>query len=151
MKIPSRHNTNSRQLEVKMTPMIDVVFLLLIFFVCTASFQVMEEILPTNLLAEGSIETVEPTEPKEDELEPILIEVRNQDGVVFWLMNQSPITELKDVRGRLSALAEVTLDVPIILDIAESVPMGSVIDLYDTCRLEGFQKIQFAAKSAPAS
>ena len=35
-------------LEIKMTPMIDVVFLLLIFFVWTASFQVVEYLLPRS-------------------------------------------------------------------------------------------------------
>ena len=42
-------------MEVKMTPMIDVIFLLLIFFVCTASFRAVEEVLPTNLSLPGAI------------------------------------------------------------------------------------------------
>ena len=42
MKIPRSHH---EQNDVAMTPMIDVVFLLMIFFVCTASFEIVEEIL----------------------------------------------------------------------------------------------------------
>ncbi|MFP6692187.1 MAG: biopolymer transporter ExbD, partial [Pirellulales bacterium] len=36
-----------------MTPMIDVVFLLLIFFVCTASFQIAEQFLPNSVFLES--------------------------------------------------------------------------------------------------
>ena len=43
-----------------MTPMIDVIFLLLIFFVCTASFQAPEQILPTNLRLPGSLDNLPP-------------------------------------------------------------------------------------------
>ena len=34
--------------ELSMTPMIDVVFLLMVFFVCTASFKAAELVLPTR-------------------------------------------------------------------------------------------------------
>ena len=37
--------------EMDMTPMIDVVFLLIIFFVWTAGFQMVEHVLPSNLTA----------------------------------------------------------------------------------------------------
>ncbi|MEA1952290.1 MAG: biopolymer transporter ExbD, partial [Planctomycetota bacterium] len=46
MRRPSYHREGRERLDVKMTPMIDVIFLLLIFFVCTASFQMLEEVLP---------------------------------------------------------------------------------------------------------
>ena len=42
MKRPSIFNGSRRELEIKMTPMIDVVFLLLVFFVWTASFHAVE-------------------------------------------------------------------------------------------------------------
>mgnify|MGYP001380259885 CR=1 FL=1 len=35
-----------------LTPMIDVVFLLLIFFICTASFQIVEQTLPSGVQLE---------------------------------------------------------------------------------------------------
>ena len=40
MKLPQTSNDDS--LELKMTPMIDVVFLLLVFFVWTSSFELPE-------------------------------------------------------------------------------------------------------------
>ena len=52
MRVPSHHD-DRRQTDVAMTPMIDVVFQLLIFFICTASFQLAEELLPTSLAITG--------------------------------------------------------------------------------------------------
>ena len=51
MRTPSYQNDRREGLDVKMTPMIDVVFLLLIFFVATASFQMVEHVLPSSLQA----------------------------------------------------------------------------------------------------
>src|SRR5262245_58567237 len=42
-----------RGFDVMMTPMIDMVFLLLVFFVCTAGFDRPEENLPSNLSLPG--------------------------------------------------------------------------------------------------
>ena len=50
MRRPELHQRTRGDLEISMTPMIDVVFLLLVFFVWTASFQVVENMLPTSLL-----------------------------------------------------------------------------------------------------
>ncbi len=53
MKIP--HSlAGRREFSVSMTPMIDVVFLLLIFFVCKASFQIAEAVLPSPLATGGT-------------------------------------------------------------------------------------------------
>ena len=40
---------SENDIDSAMTPMIDVVFLLLVFFVWTASFQVVEFVLPSNM------------------------------------------------------------------------------------------------------
>ena len=52
MRYRSVHTRRDRSLEVAMTPMIDVVFMLLIFFVWTASFQVAELILPSSIVTD---------------------------------------------------------------------------------------------------
>ncbi len=47
---PNRtHRKERRRFEIKMTPMIDVVFLLLIFFLLTANFRSKEGFLPAEL------------------------------------------------------------------------------------------------------
>jgi biopolymer transport protein ExbD len=44
------HRNDNRRPDVMMTPMIDVVFLLLVFFLATASFDRLEQILPSGTL-----------------------------------------------------------------------------------------------------
>ena len=58
MRIPSRQREGDTD-NTAMTPMIDVIFQLLIFFICASAGQVQEAHLPTEL-APGSIEAVQP-------------------------------------------------------------------------------------------
>ena len=52
MRIPDFNKQAEKRRDVTMTPMIDVVFLLLIFFICTASFQIVEQNLPSRIQLE---------------------------------------------------------------------------------------------------
>jgi len=129
-----------------MTPMIDVVFLLLIFFLCTASFQIAEDLLPTNLLASGGSSDEVEVEP-DPHLERVVVELHSPgpDGMIAWVVNDEPYTSLAQVRAVLQAVARIDPSLPVILDVEGAVALGHVIDVYDLCRLVGFDKIQFAA------
>jgi biopolymer transport protein ExbD len=145
MKLPSIYHDRSGELDVKMTPMIDVVFLLLVFFVWTASFHIVEQLLPSNLIAtagEGS-----PTDvlPEEVDFERVVVRVLIADGQPLWLVNDAPHYSLEKVGEILRALSTIKKDAPVILDPDSEIPLGNVIDLYDLARLAGFSKIQFAA------
>lgn len=125
--------------------MIDVVFLLLIFFVCTANFQQPEEELPTRLSLPGAIETSAPLDPEIEDLEEIVVKVL-WEGEVAWQINERKYRRLGEVRAVLEAIASrVKPDVPVILDVEGIVPMESVIDVYDVCRLAKLTNVRFAA------
>ncbi len=128
-----------------MTPMIDVIFLLLIFFVCTASFQVIEEVLPTNLSMPGSVNTE--IDPLQEDLDEITVTVFRRDDRTAWQVNQRDYDRLEDVGAVLSAAAEIKIDLPVILDVDAEVPIEDVIDVYDLCRRIGLRRIQFAVSS----
>jgi biopolymer transport protein ExbD len=144
MRVPTHHD-DYRQTDVAMTPMIDVVFQLMIFFICTASFQLSEELLPSNLAVASGTSTPSPIEI-EPELERILVRANFADGSTHWVVNERPCDGLQEIRQVLRAVAEIDRSLPVILDVAGEVPLGDMIDVYDLCRLEGFEKIQFAAK-----
>ena len=148
MKRPAYHGTGRGPLEVKMTPMIDVVFLLLIFFIWTSNFQEPEQVMPSSLLSARSGNSVEDIElPPPEDLERIIVKIGWQDGAPYWLINERLCQHLGEVHKVLSVAAEVAerTDLPVILDINGSVPLGHVIDVYDLCREIGFIKVQFAA------
>ena len=144
MRRPPYHRDSQGRLEVKMTPMIDVIFLLLIFFVCTASFQAPEEVLPTNLSMPGTIDDVQIDQEWED-LEEIIVRIFWREGRARWQVNRQDYDRLEQVSAVLIAAAGVKIDLPVILDVDGDVPLEDVIDVYDLCRRIGLEKIQFAA------
>jgi biopolymer transport protein ExbD len=144
MRLP-RQNNGRGSIEIAMTPMIDVVFLLLVFFVCTASFQAPEDVLPSSILAAGTTPSDLKLEP-EPNLERVVVKLRSPAGRLAWIVNDRPYDNLRAVRDGLKAVAEIDPGLPVILDVDGAVPLGDVIDVYDISRVVGFDKIQFAAK-----
>jgi len=145
MRRPPYHRDPGGRLEVKMTPMIDVIFLLLIFFVCTASFR-NEEVLPLPFPPlPGTIETAVEIDPLEEDLDEIVVKILWRDGAVFWEINGQEYYDLDRVEGVLTTVRRLKSDLPVILDVEPAVPMENVIDVYDLCRQVGLEKVQFAA------
>jgi biopolymer transport protein ExbD len=143
MRVPHVHRDRG-QLDVAMTPMIDVVFQLLIFFLCTASFQVPEELLPTQL-ATPTGNTVAQQEKPEPDLERIVVQATRDDGRTRWVVNQRPCDSFAEVNEVLRVVVQIDRSLPVILDVAANVPLGDMIEVYDLARLVGFERIQFAA------
>ncbi len=129
-----------------MTPMIDVVFLLLIFFVCTASFQIPEEILPSPLRLPGATEIDLAQELTEPELKRILIAIAERSGKIALTINGQSCPTLTRMSEILVALASVDTELPMLLDIDDDTPLGTAIDVYDRCRLAGFRRIHFVVE-----
>lgn len=152
MRIPVSHQQSQERDDSFMTPMIDIVFLLLIFFVCASVGQIRESALPTPLAA-GSIETTEPVETP-----PMLEDVWIHLSRTAAGENASSIAEVNNqiyedwtrLRGVLTELASVAPEIPVILDIDADVPVEDFVDIYDTCRSAGFEDIQFATSSPVA-
>ncbi len=144
MRLPT--SLTRKPIEIPMTPLIDVVFLLMIFFVCTASFQLPEGVLPSSLLAAGTAKSEVVVEP-EIQLQRVVVKLQVGGSDLVWIVNDRPYGSLAAVRDVLTAVAEIDPALPVILDVEGAVPLGDVIDVYDLCRLVGFSKIQFAASA----
>ncbi|MEQ8786638.1 MAG: biopolymer transporter ExbD [Pirellulaceae bacterium] len=150
MKRPSIYNQRRSGLDVMMTPMIDVVFLLLVFFLATASFEIVEHVMPSQLSrAVGTTPTDEDTPPPpEADFDEVIVRLVNVDGRVTWTVNRAPMTSLADLQQHLKIIAGVKNDAPVILHPDADVALGDVIDVYDISRRVGFVKVQFAASEA---
>jgi biopolymer transport protein ExbD len=134
-----------------MTPMIDVIFLLIIFFICTSSFQPPEEVLPTNLSFPGAVGAEAVVDPMLQDLDEIVVKLLWGERGIAWEINRRQCASLLEVRAVLDAVAKVKPDLPVILDVAPPVPLENVIDVYDLCRHLGLQKVQFAASAEAGS
>ena len=140
MKYDSPH---VKPTELKMTPMIDVIFLLLIFFVCTANFKPPEEVLPIDSTLPGSV-TSEVMLPNPVDLDVVLIQI-SFDQTPHWQIEGNHCSTLREVQSILHSIRDVKSDIPVIIESADNVPVGKMIDVYDVCRRVGLTRIQFAA------
>jgi len=153
MHIPVSHQQSREHDDSFMTPMIDVVFLLLIFFVCASTGQIRESSLPTPLAA-GSVEAVDPIESPalmDDVWVRLNRSGEGEDAVTMAEVNNQLYNDWEHLRGVLHELAIIAPEVPVILDIEHGVPVGDFVDIYDTCRSAGFENIQFATAPQPSA
>jgi biopolymer transport protein ExbD len=141
---------SAARFDSNMTPMIDVVFQLLIFFVCTANFQKQEESLAATPRfapqAGGGGAAVDRPPPELEDLQQVELNITRSAGATRWTVNSDVCRSLAEVRARLAALAKIAqykTIVPVVLDAADDVPMADAIDAYDLCLRLGFQKVQF--------
>ncbi|MCH9656749.1 MAG: biopolymer transporter ExbD [Planctomycetes bacterium] len=143
MKIPSHHSTRRDiQDQATMTPMIDVVFLLLIFFISASANQIREFLLPTEL-ATGSIESTE-TVPQEKPLGEVWLKLKRQGNQTIVELNEREYAQFDQLKQTLTELASLAPEIPVILDIEENVSLGEMIRVYDTSLAAGFYSIHFA-------
>jgi len=144
MKIPSFTRHEETNEAMSMTPMIDVVFLLLIFFVC-ASIGQQKELLRSTPISGGAVKAETPPEnrdqPKPDRVYLKLLRI---DGQTITDLDGRLIEEPDEVRNLLVNLATVAPSIPVVIDTAPEVPLGDMIALYDICRSADFETINFA-------
>lgn len=129
-----------------MTPMIDVIFQLLIFFLCTSNFLQPENMLTTTLALPGAIQSADAIPPELQDIDEIVIELFVQPQL-SWRMAGREYESLEAIGTTLKALGDQQPEAPIILDISGDAALGYVIDLYDLCRQCGLSRIQFAAET----
>jgi biopolymer transport protein ExbD len=133
-------------MEINMTPMIDMVFLLIVYFVWTSGDLAQEMLLPSRISEQSGTAASPNTDipPPEADFDPVVVRVSWEDGATVWRVNDQPLASLNELREVLQKLADIKRDAPVILHPDPEVPLGSVIDGYDLSRVIGFEKIQFA-------
>jgi len=129
--------------EFPLTPMIDVIFLLLVFFVCTSNFNPLESVLPMDSTLPGHV-SADAAVPDPVNLDVVLIRI-SFDRKPHWQIEGNQCSSLHEVQSVLQAIRNMKEDIPVIISSAENVPMETVIDAYDVCRRTGLSRIHFAA------
>lgn len=143
MKIPNSRDRGGLDPNAAMTPMIDIVFQLLIFFICASTGSVRDLLLPTDL-APGAVESaVSP--PAEKPLGEVWLKLERRGETTVSVLEGADYPEFGPLRTVLQALAETAKELPVNIEIDGEVPMGDVIRTYDACKAAGFESINFAA------
>ncbi len=124
-------------LDVNITPLIDVVFLLLIFFMVSTTFKHENEI--TISLPESSSKSL----PKENNIIEIAIDAK---GTYYIDKRQVVNTELKTVKLALEKIAGDRKSPTILISADAQTPHQSVIVAMDAARQLGFINLSIATK-----
>lgn len=117
--------------EINLTPLIDVIFLLLIFFMLSSNFTQPSAInvkLPKASTADAIQE------------EPVTITVTSEN-VIYW---NNQITTLQELKRTLSQKKYKNTSVFIKADRRSSV--GRIVDIWDMGRALGIERINIAAE-----
>jgi len=122
--------------ELNLTPLIDMVFILLIFFLVTTSF--IRESSVT--IQRPKAETADPQQNAE-----IIIAISADEQI--WLNNASVDIRLLRARLKEMQLSSTTRAVVILADAEAST--GLLVKVMDQVRLAGFENISVAASSDP--
>jgi biopolymer transport protein ExbD len=143
-----RKKKNHPPAAFQIAPMIDVVFLLLIFFVCASVGRIRESLLSIDL-SRGEVEAAQaaPPEPRPVEAADVWLRLYPSPAGDRTLveMNRHEFADLGPLEAALRELGELSPESPVVLDIDPDVPAGDVIRVDDACRAAGFQQINYAA------
>jgi len=118
--------------EINMSPLIDMVFLLLIFFMVTTVF-VEETGVDVQKPKAASAEALDKTS--------ILIAV-TRDGTIVYGGQEIGVNRVRGLVARLLKSREM----PVIIIADEQAVTGRVVETIDQCKLGGAQRVSLAAR-----
>jgi biopolymer transport protein ExbD len=130
-----RHAAQQEETEINITPMLDIVFIMLIFFIVTTSFIKETGIDPNRPEAETAYK---------QERGNILIAI-NSVGEIW--MNKRKV-ELGQVRQMVEQAKNESPESSVVIIADEKAATGVLIDLMDQVRLGGVANISVAAELA---
>lgn len=135
-----------------MTPMIDVIFLLLVFFVATSSFRAVEKMLPSGVTqlqpALGGQDQVDDHKLSEM-LDQIIVKIQSGPQGVTAKVNGETLQAFSDLAQTFRDLAAVEADVPVIIDPDPEILSGQVVNAYDWARTAGLPRVYLATRPQP--
>jgi len=123
--------------QLSLAPMIDVVFLLLIFFMCATTFKKLEKDLPSRMPEVGR--------GAQQDFDPVRIVVSKVPEGVLVKCNDQPCGTIGELVRRLRALRAIA-NVPVVIEGQPAVPFGYMVASLDACYQAEFQKVAFSAR-----
>lgn len=151
MKVPRRAPRGHALDGDTMTPMIDVVFLLLVFFICASVGGTADRLLPADLSGNSSnAAEARPVNQPDNWQRPVIsVEIAPAaDGVAISL-NQQPLRDAAELSDRLTRLAAADSGARIVIDVDDDVGAQHFITIYDRCQLLKFESISIAVRTPP--
>ena len=119
--------------EINMTPMLDIVFIMLIFFIVTASFT-----------KEFGLEINKPPpsedQPKDEKNKALLIQVDRANRIFIDFR----LVDLGSVRANIERFHAENPKGPVVIQAAPDTKAGVVVSIYDQARQAGVYNVSIA-------
>jgi len=135
----ARQHRKPGDVLLNMASMIDVVFLVLIFFMCTTGFRAPEKRLDAPLT-----EPVAKASAPRSDFEPIRIRLLSAAEGVAIKVNGASVADFRDLERRLNALRRLA-DVPVFIEAEDAVRFKHCVKVLDLCRKAAFTRVAFRA------
>lgn len=132
-----RDHRESKTIDLDIVPLMDVIFLLLFFFVIMSVQMVMQKGVPVDLASANQGTTVEEREV------PVLS--ITEDGVTHFNETELSLEELEE---RMARWRENNPDKKLLLNVDRSVEHGTVVDVTDRLREAGVTDLMFTVEPA---
>ena len=129
----SGNGYNSSPLQLSSASMIDVVFLLLIFFLVTTSFRKPTQSVMTPIASNS----VSQTESDVNNVEQLSLTILNRSGKIEYEMGGVQTGELSKVRELLKNLKPTS--VQILVKVSDEIPFQSAISVITLCKTCGHE------------
>lgn len=131
-----------KQVTLSVTPLIDVLFLLVLFFMLTGTFKRVGEL--ELQLPGSSTSTPVSQEDKARQVELLV----SEDGL---LTLDGEIVEMPQLKSRLQAILRADSQSRMMIKAAENVQHGQVVRLLDIVRDAGFPGVGIGTQMQPAA
>ncbi len=128
------YNSSSADSEVNLTPMLDVVFIMLIFFVVTTSF-----------VKESGVEVNRPNAntTQQQESASILIAIRPNGEI--WIDGRA--VDVRAVRANVERLRAEFPESSVVIQGDQNAQIGSLVRVMDQVRMAGITNVAIAAEA----
>lgn len=133
-RIFGRGNEQESDEQINLTPMLDVVFIMLIFFIVTATF-VKEVGLDVNQPEDDKPKTVDPDKKS------IVVRITNRDRIIIAQRD----VDFRSVRANIERLHAENPEAPVIIQPHQDSKTETMIHVMDSSRLAGVQNVSLAS------
>lgn len=127
------HEKKRRKVIINITSLIDVMFLLLIFFMVSSTF--IEQPGMKLELPESKSATVE-------QIKELVLEITAEQQM---LLNQDPVS-IENLESRIKQLLPNLAEKSLVLKADRVVPHGMVVKVMDIAKLSGIEKLVIATR-----
>jgi biopolymer transport protein ExbD len=122
--------------DLQLTSLIDLVFLLLSYFLFTLALSATEGVLPSKI-AVGE----DPSERSEEEpADDVMVRVVQTGESLQYFVDNWPVAGFAELVDRLQRLPKDTM---VVIDAAEAVQTAPVVRIYNQCLKLGLKRVVF--------